>query len=117
MAIIIVSVKGELELLGALESLNKKEHFIRKTFNFIKHQVNMLAKSAVQNRVAARWTRSKVMKTEEGEVVVGEAVEGNLKVFEKIDQVQWKPTDNEHNQHGKKKQTSWPKIFIVGQGN
>ena len=46
------------------------------------------------------------MKTEEGEVVVGEAVEGNLKVFEKIDQVQWKPTDNEHNQHGKKKQTS-----------
>ena len=46
------------------------------------------------------------MKTEECEVVVGPAVEGHLQVLQQVDQIQWQPADDEHQQHGKKDSTS-----------
>ena len=46
------------------------------------------------------------MKAEECEVVVGPAVEGHLQVLQQVDQVQWQPADDEHQQHGKKDSAS-----------
>ena len=53
------------------------------------------------------------MKAEEGEVVVGPAVEGELQVLQQVDDVQGQPADDEHQQHGQQDSASGSNKLIT----